>query len=178
MLPEPDQDIFEEDRVSKSQLKREMAALQDLGEELVRLPESRFRQMELPEKLKAAVIEARRLTAHGAIRRQMQYIGKVMRNVDPEPIRAWLESWKGQSRSAVDYHHQLERWRERLLEQPSALTELIELAPTCDAQRIRVLIRNAIRERENQRPPKAYRELFQVLKETFPEPKPLFPPEQ
>ena len=104
----------------------------------------------------------------GAQRRQMQYIGKLMREVDTAPILAKLDAWKGKSQQHIAYMHQLERWRDRLMENDNALTELLAAHPQADAQRLRTLIRNAQKEMEAGKPPKSYREIFQVLREIIP----------
>lgn len=154
---------------SKSQRKRDMHALQDLGTELVELNDEQLAGVELPENLRDAVLEARRLEGkHEARRRQMQYIGKLMRHIDPEPIRSRIDTYKAVSREATARLHRLERWRARLLEDESALTQFMSEFPDADAARIRTLIRNAARERGANQPPKSFRALFQLLNETIP----------
>lgn len=165
-----DDEYGPDDPPSKSQLKRESTALQDLGEALVALPADRLKRLDLPDNLRIAVNEARRITAHGALRRQYQYIGKVMRNIDPAPIRAQLEVFAGKSREHKAWLHGLERWRDRLLADGNALGELVAEHPDADIQQIRTLIRNALREREQSKPPRAFRELFRILRELRPEP--------
>jgi ribosome-associated protein len=165
-----DDEYGPDDPPSKSQLKRESTALQDLGEALVALPADRLKRLDLPDNLRIAVNEARRITAHGALRRQYQYIGKVMRNIDPAPIRAQLEVFAGKSREHKAWLHGLERWRDRLLADGNALGELVAEHPDVDIQQIRTLIRNALREREQSKPPRAFRELFRILRELRPEP--------
>lgn len=157
---------------SKSQRKRESTALQALGEALVALPHDRFNKVELPDALRDAVREARRIRQHGALRRQLQYIGKVMRSVDPEPIRAQLAAFEGQSHEHTAWLHRLERWRERLLDDDQALARLVDEHPDTDAQRLHTLLRNARRERAEHKPPRAYREIFQILRTLIPEPRP------
>ena len=155
---------------SKTKIKQQMHELQDLGAELAALGKDQLAQIELPDALREAIRELHRINKFGAQRRQLQYIGKLMRDVDPAPIIAKLEVWKGTSQVHVAYMHQLERWRDRLLESDDALTELLAAHPQTDVQRLRTLIRNAHKEREMQKPPKHYRELFQVLREIIPEP--------
>lgn len=152
------------EEVSKSQRKREMTALQDLGERMVRLNAAQLDQLELPELLREAVREAKRLTANGAIRRQRQYIGRLMRDVDPAPILAKFGEWEGTSREQAAKFHQLERWREKLLADDQAVGELVLAHPAADVQRIRTLVRNAHKEQAANRPPKSSRELFQELR--------------
>lgn len=155
---------------SKTKIKKQMHDLQDLGAELVALGKDQLAQLDIPETLRDAIREMHRINKFGAQRRQMQYIGKLMREVETAPIIAKLDAWKGTSQTHVAYMHQLERWRDRLLESDSALTELLAAHPQTDVQRLRTLIRNAQKEREAQKPPKNFREIFQVLREIIPEP--------
>ena len=150
---------------SKTRRKQEMHALQDIGEQLVELNKDRLAQLNLPESLLDAVIEAKRLTKHEAIRRQMQYLGKLMRTVDDAPIRAKLDEWNNVTRTQSAKFHMLERWRERLLTEEHALSELLAEYPRADIQQIRTLIRNARREAEANKPPKSSRVLFKLLRE-------------
>ncbi|WP_148716176.1 ribosome biogenesis factor YjgA [Chitinolyticbacter meiyuanensis] len=174
--PEHDDDI---EYVSKSQMKRDMTALQDLGEALIPLEPKVLQTLDLPERLYNALIEAKRLKANGAIARQKQYIGKLMRDVDPAPIQALLDARAGVSDRHNAWLHQLERARERLIGDAKTVEAFVEQHPGLDIQRLRQLIRAAQKERADaaagkQVPPKAFRELFQLLKEIIPEP-PLVP---
>ncbi len=155
---------------SKTKVKQQMHELQDIGAELVALGKEQLEQLDLPETLRDAIHEMHRINKFGAQRRQMQYIGKLMRDVDPAPIVAKLNAWKGRSQQHTAHLHQLERWRDRLLESDAALTELLAAHPQADAQHLRALIRNAQKEKEAGKPPKNYREIFQALKEIIPEP--------
>lgn len=155
---------------SKTKIKKQMHELQDIGAELVALGKDQLAQLHLPENLRDAVREMHRINKFGAQRRQMQYIGKLMRDIDPAPIIEKLNAWKGVSQQHTAHLHLLERWRDRLLENEQALTELLAQHPQADAQRLRTLIRNARKEQETAKPPKNYRELFQALREVFPEP--------
>lgn len=165
--------VVEEEELppSKTKIKKQMHDLRDLGEELTGLGKDQIAQLDIPEALRDAIREMSRIKTFGAKRRQIQYIGKLMRDVDTAPIIAKLNTWKGISQQHIGYMHQLERWRERLLEGDSALTELLTAYPHTDVQRLRTLIRNALKERETGKPAKNFRELFQVLRETIPEPK-------
>ncbi len=172
---EGDEDAYEPQgaehiALSKTKIKKQMHDLQDLGAELVALGKDQLAQLDLPENLRDAIREMHRINKFGAQRRQMQYIGRLMRDVETAPIIAKLNAWKGISQQHVSYMHQLERWRERLLEDEAALTELLSKYPEADAQRLRALIRNTHKEREAQKPPKHFRELFQALREIIPEP--------
>ena len=155
---------------SKTKIKKQMHELRDLGEELTELGKDQIAQLDIPENLRDAIREMHRMKTFGAKRRQMQYIGKLMRDVDTAPIIAKLNTWKGTSQQHIGYMHQLERWRERLLENDAALTELLSQYPQTDVQRLRTLIRNTLKEREAGKPAKNFREIFQVLRETIPEP--------
>lgn len=153
------------DVISKSQHKRDMAALRDLGASLLDLPQARVDALPLSEKLAGALREARRITSHEARRRQVQYIGKLMREQDPAPIRAALAEAAGQSAAARARQKRLEQWRERLVKDDAALTEFAAEHPAADVQVLRTLIRNARKEIAGAHPPRAQRELFRVVRE-------------
>jgi ribosome-associated protein len=152
---------------SKTQRKKEMHALQDLGAELVELNERELASIDLPEALRDAVLEAQHMTKFEARRRQLQYIGKLMRGVDAEPIRERVAAFKAVSTAQTARLHAVERWRARLLEDENALTELFARYPRADMPRLRTLIRNAREERDASQPPKSFRALFKVLNETI-----------
>jgi ribosome-associated protein len=153
-----------DDFVSKTRRKREMLELQALGAALVELPGSRLDALGLDPPLLGAVLEAKRITSHEARRRQLQYIGRLMRAVDAEPIRAQIAALEGSSAQAAAAHRRLEAWRERLLSDDGALTSFAAEHPRADLQEIRALIRNARKEQKEGKPPRAYRELFRLLK--------------
>ncbi|OLL30269.1 hypothetical protein BTH42_18345 [Burkholderia sp. SRS-W-2-2016] len=155
------------DRPSKSQMKRDMAALQDLGAELVALPKDALKRMPMTEKLDEAVREARRITDHEGKRRQIQYVGRVMRSLlDTEvaALRTALDTYKGVNKSETAKLHWIERTREKLLADDAALTDFIRKYPAADPQQGRTLIRNARKEAEQSKPPRYFRELFQWIK--------------
>jgi len=158
----------EYDRPSKSQLKREMTALQKLGEDLVAEPRDRVKRVPMPEDVRDAILECQQIKDHEGRRRQMQYVGKKMRTLEPEELAAiqrTLDSWKGLSKADTAAMHALERGREKLLANDNALTELMAEHPDLDVQHMRTLIRNARKEQAENKPPKAYREIFQILKQ-------------
>jgi ribosome-associated protein len=167
-LPAADEE--EELPPSKTKIKKQMHELRDLGKELTELGKDQLAQLDIPENLRDALREMKNINKFGAQRRQIQYIGKLMREIDPAPILARLDVWKGRSQQHIAYTHQLERWRDRLMENDAALTELLAAHPQADAQRLRTLIRNAHKEAETNKPPKNYREIYQVLREIIPEP--------
>ena len=163
MQEAPDED--QNEPPSKSSKKRDMTALQDLGAQLVDLNEQQLAGMQLPEALLEAVREAKRLNRREARRRQMQFIGRLMRDIDAAPIRERLEEWRGQGREHTAQLHTLERWRDELLAGDPALERFLREHPRADSQKLRSLIRNARREQGAALPPKSYRELFRVLRE-------------
>ena len=155
---------------SKTKIKKQMHELRDLGKELTELSKDQLAQVDIPENLRDAIREMKSINKFGAQRRQIQYIGKLMRGVDPAPIIAKLDVWKGKSVEHVAHAHHLERWRDRLMENDSALTQLLAEYPGADAQRLRSLIRNAHKEIALGKPPKNFRGLYQALKDIIPQP--------
>ena len=152
--------------LSKTRRKQAMEELQALGEELVALSGDRVKKIDIPEDLREAVSEAQRMTRHDeAKRRQMQYIGKLMRNVEVEPIRAALALVRGESASETARMHRLERLRTELLTDEKVLHEIATLYPSVDLQHLRSLRRAALKEHEQNKPPRSYRALYQLLKE-------------
>jgi ribosome-associated protein len=158
----------EYDRPSKSELKRQMTALQKMGQELVDSARDRVKRVPMPEDVRDAILECQTITNHEGRRRQMQFVGKKMRTLDEEEvalIQKTIDSWKGASKSETAAMHYLERKREKLLAKDEALTELMAENPELDVQHLRTLIRNARKEQAENKPPKAYREIFQILKD-------------
>jgi len=152
--------------LSKTQRKQAMEDLQALGEELVALSADRIKKIDIPESLRDAVREAQRMTRlDEAKRRQIQYVGRLMRSVDPEPIRAALALVRGESASETAKLHRLERLRTELLADEKILHEIATLYPSIDLQHLRSLRRSALKEQEQNKPPRSYRAIFQVLKE-------------
>ncbi|HEF5178346.1 TPA: ribosome-associated protein [Burkholderia cenocepacia] len=155
------------DRPSKSQLKREMHALQELGQALVDLPKDALKRMPMPEDLADAVREARRITDHEGKRRQLQYVGRVMRSLTDDETaapRTALDAQRGVNKAATARLHWIERTREQLLASDDALTEFLRQHPDADIQEGRTLIRNARKEAQQGKPPRYFRELFQWIK--------------
>ena len=143
---------------SKTQRKQQMEDLQALGEELVALSSDRFKKIDIPENLRDAVREAQRMTRPDeAKRRQMQYIGKLMRSVDVEPIRAALALVRGESAGETAKLHRLERLRTEFMADEKALQEIAALYPTVDMQHLRSLRRAALKEQEQAKPPRKRR---------------------
>jgi ribosome-associated protein len=141
-----------------------MNDLQALGAELVALSTDQLKKIDLPDDLREAVRDAQRFTQHEAHRRQLQYIGKLMRNLDAAPIRAALDDIKGLSAAANARLHALERLRTRFLEDEAVIQEIVAEYPQADMQYLRQLRRNALKEQQLGKPPRAFRELFRQLK--------------
>lgn len=157
---------------SKTRRKHEMHALQDLGEALIALDPQRVATLDLPERLVDAIAQARTIRAHEGRRRQIQFIGKLMRTVDPEPVRAAIDLWTSGSDSERELFARLERWRERVLADDSGLDALLEEHPDADRLALAALVNAARTERERGGPPHRYRELFRVLKAVLTKPAP------
>jgi ribosome-associated protein len=158
----------EYDRPSKSELKRQMTELQKLGELLVAEPRDRVKRVPMPEDVRDAILMCQTISNHEGRRRQLQFVGKKMRTLNEDEVAAIqrvVDSWKGASKAETAALHALERRREKLLADDKALTALLEEHPQLDGQHLRTLIRNARKEQAENKPPKAYRELFQILKE-------------
>jgi ribosome-associated protein len=156
-----------DERPSKTQRKQAMAALQALGAELVGLTREQRARIDLPEALRDAIEFFDRIASREARRRQMQYIGRLMRTVDADAIRAAIGRATGDSKEAVALMHRAERWRDRLLDDDAALAEFLGAHPLADAQRLRSTIRAARRERAAGQPRKHARELYRWLHDTL-----------
>jgi len=152
-------------RPSKTKIKEAMHELQELGAELVELSVGQLKRINLEEDLLAAVRECQKITSHGARRRQIMYIGKMLRNIDEEPIRAGLALIRGDSAAETARLHRLERMRTRLLEDEAVLSEIATAWPGVDLQHLRQLRRNALKEQEANKPPKNFRAIFQMLQD-------------
>jgi ribosome-associated protein len=156
--------------LSKTKLKAEADAQQAIGKKLIELSKDKLTKLNLPETLYEAVLESKRLTANGAIRRQLQYIGRLMRETDTAPIVEQMSRWEGKHNDENARFHALERWRDRLINesgtsQSNLLQEFVALYPQTDIQQLRNLIRNAQKEQLANKPPKSSRELFKLLRD-------------
>lgn len=152
------------DSPSRSQEKREAEALQKLGEQLISLPKNQLDTLPLPESLRDAVEQARRITSRGALKRQRQYVGRLMRDIDPLPLRAKLEELHRADRAAKARFQQNERWRDRLIaEGDAALAEFLAQHAQADRQHLRRLMRDAASDAAAGRAPRHARELFRYI---------------
>lgn len=150
--------------VSKSEIKRDAEDLKQLGEKLVNLTKANLTKVPLDDSLKDAIELAQRLQKE-ARRRQLQYIGKLLRSIDAEPIREALEKIENKHNQQQAMLHKLEILRDELVAKGDvALTDLLNERPSADRQQLRNLIRATQKEKEQNKPSKAYREIYQILK--------------
>ncbi|OSI11978.1 ribosome biogenesis factor YjgA [Neisseria canis] len=154
----------QEERISKTQMKKRMDELQDLGMELTRLSAETLKKIDLPEDLYEAVREYKKITSNGALKRQTQYIGRLMRETDPAPIREFLAKLKGENTAHNAFLQRIEQMRARLLANDDALTAFVADYPHADTGALRTLIRNTRKEQELGKPPKNFRALYQEIK--------------
>jgi ribosome-associated protein len=167
-LEEEDTGETEEQRLSKSARKREAASLQELGVQLAALPDQEIKALGLPDSLFIALRDLRRLPSHGAQVRQRQYIGKLMRSIDPTPVLAKLAERKTRHDLEIKHFQQIERWRDRLLSEPVlGVAELLKEHPGADRETLERLLDKAEREKVEQRSPVGARELFAFLRQLF-----------
>lgn len=155
------------DHISKSQIKREMHALQALGEELIALSPAARAKIPLDDQLQDALELADKLAKkREALRRHIQFIGRLMREREDQldAIEQALAIIRNTNQAATRQFHKVETWRDKLLSDNDAVTTFVAEYPDADIQQLRQLIRNAKKEQEKQQPPKAYRELFQLIK--------------
>ncbi len=152
---------------SKTRLKQEALELQQLGTDLLEVPEADWLALQLPERLMEALRETRRTPPRGGARkRQLQYVGKIMREMDAEPIREYFQQRGLKSQRQIDAHHRLERWRDRMIEEgETVVEEFLQQHPQADRQQLRQLVRQAHKERDQNKPPKSSRALFRYLRE-------------
>jgi len=149
---------------SRSQEKREAEALQKLGEQLISLPKKQLAMLPLPDRVRDAIEQARRITSHGALKRQRQYLGRLMREIDPQPLRSKLDELRGADKAANARFHQNERWRDRLItEGDAAFAEFLAQHPQADHQHLRRLMRDAASDAAAGRAPRHARELFRYI---------------
>lgn len=168
----PDEDTAQDERPSKSQVKRDLHALLALGRELIDLPAARLAQLPLDDSLRDAIALAQRIHSHEGRRRQTHYVGKLLRRADAQALRNQLTEWASGSREQTRAMHRLESLRDRLLDDDQALTQVLESFPDLDIQALRSQIRAARKEAKDnlsrspgQEPArKHYRALFQTLK--------------
>mgnify|MGYP001102894059 CR=1 FL=1 len=152
---------------SKTQLKREAEAKTRLGEQLLKLDNGQLGRLNLGDNILAAISEYHKIKSNGARKRQLLYLGKLLRSTDASEILAQLDAFKTESQQQNRAFHELEQWRDRLLTDDQALTELLNSYPDMDRQHIRQLIRTARQEQSRNKPPTAARSLFKYLRSTI-----------
>lgn len=169
-MTEPDFDFHDDESEykSKTQIKQEMLALQKLGQELVNLGEAALKKMPMDDELEDAVMLARRINRKkDGFRRQLQFIGKLLRTRDVEPIEIALNELRNTHQRANQQFHKLEKTRDDLIARgDDAINELLGENPDLDRQKLRQLVRQANKEKQQNKPPKASREIFQYIKES------------
>jgi ribosome-associated protein len=151
---------------SKTRRKKDADALQQLGTDLLELPETDWVKLALPEPLVDALREMKRIYSRSALKRQRQFIGRLMRDVDPEPIQQHFEQLRQKTRQQVQAHHALEQWRDRMIEEDDSVIEAyLQEHANADRQHLRQLVRQARKEHDQNKPPKSARALFRYLRE-------------
>ncbi len=153
--------------ISKSQRKRDAHELLDLAKKLISMPESRLKRMPMDDDLREEVEFARSIRAHGARKRQLMTVGKMLRKRDTDELADAVNGIDQKNRKVNARFHHIEAWRDRLVEgNDQVLSELLEQSPTINVQTLRQLIRNAKKEARLGKPPAASRKLFKLLRET------------
>ncbi|MBX3705100.1 MAG: DUF615 domain-containing protein [Pseudomonadales bacterium] len=160
---------LEEQPVSKSARKRQALRLQDLGRALTGLRRAQLEALDLPDRLAQAIFDYQRFASHEARRRQLQFIGRLMRDFDVAPIEAALADLRGESADARYRLHQAEQWRERLLDDPDALTEFFDTFPDADRQALRQAVARARKPAAEPLQKAAARALYRLIREQIPE---------
>ncbi len=163
---DPSSNEEDEDFKSKTDLKREAHALQELGRTLVELTPNDLKRVSMPEDLERAVMAARKMHQRGALKRQLQFIGKVMRKIDAEPVQASYNALLQRDQLANARFHRLEALRDRLIaNDDNAIEDALNAIPGLDRQHLRQVVRNAQKELKNGKPPSSSRALFKYLRE-------------
>lgn len=163
-------ELIDDELISKSQRKRDANAAQELGKNILALSQEAQNSIELPDSLSNALNEARRIRKNSALKRQLQYIGKLMRTVDIEPIQQQYLKLTNHYDKDIKSLHRLEKWRDRLLsEGDKALEDLLNETANADRQHLRQLIRQSAKETQLKKPAKSAREIFKYLKTLFAE---------
>ncbi|MGM0952062.1 MAG: ribosome biogenesis factor YjgA [Pseudomonadota bacterium] len=162
-----DPDLHEYLGPSKSQIKREMQALQEVGKRMLNLSDEQLDSLPISDTLRAAIVESRRIPKHEARRRHLHYIGKVLRSEeDPDAIERGLDAFISGSEEHTRRHHLAERWRDRMINEGDAVVaEFIDYCPAAEVQHLRNLVRNARKEVEKQKNTGQGRKLFRALRE-------------
>ncbi|MDH5359251.1 MAG: DUF615 domain-containing protein [Gammaproteobacteria bacterium] len=162
----PQDDELDDEIISRSEIKREFKALQDLAKELVELNDKQLAKLPLNDIVMAAIIESRRIHQHIARKRHLKYVAKQLRELDEDALRQGMDVLRDQDKVANARFHHMEKWRDRLInEGDEAFTAFLDEYPHAERQQIRQLIRNAQKEKLANKPPKSSRALFHYLRE-------------
>jgi len=153
----------EDEFISKTRRKRQMHDLQALGAALVKLSPEKLSRIDLPEALRDAVLDAQKFTKHEARRRQLQYIGKIMRDIDADPIMEQLNAIEAPSKKQTAVFHVAEKWRQAMVDDPEQVAAFVKEYPEADPDRLRELAAGAVEEKRVGKPPRQFRELFHAL---------------
>jgi ribosome-associated protein len=153
----------DDESISKTRRKKDATALQDVGAALVKLSREQLARIDMPEDLREAILECRRFSKHEAIRRQMQYIGRIMRGIDAAPIAEQLAALEAPSKRQTALFHVAEKWRDELLADATAVERFAREFPRADARRVQALAEAARAERPGKGAPKQARQLFHVV---------------
>jgi len=153
----------EDEFISKTRRKRQMHDLQALGAALVKLSPEKLSRIDLPEALRDAVLDAQKFTKHEARRRQLQYIGKIMRDIDADPIMEQLNALEAPSKKQTAVFHVAEKWRQAMVDDPEQVAAFVKEYPEADPDRLRELAAGAVEEKRVGKPPRQFRELFHAL---------------
>jgi ribosome-associated protein len=167
MVPETEEEMFPEtEEKSRTKAKHEVEALQRLGERLIELSKEQIKSMAIPDDLKREVLFAKTITRHGAKRRQLQYIGSIMRDIDPESVVTAIDRLSMARAMASSKFKKMEQLRDELIQgNQASLDSFIDDHPQADRQRLRQLARNAKNEIAAEKPPKSSRALFKYIRE-------------
>lgn len=160
---ETQDEIDPNDRPSKSAVKRELLALQDLGKVLCEMPFDKVKRGPVSEKLLEAIKDYHKARGFGGKKRQMLYVGKVMRDEEAEEIEKWIKGDTIEQKMQVLHMHAAEQWRDQLVADPKSLQALIAAYPAAAQMNLNPLIRSVVQERASTKPPKLYRQLYQTL---------------
>lgn len=161
-------EFYDEDGnwVSKTRRKKDCDAMQEIGERMIALNSDELSQIDMDDELRRAIEEAQRIKSHGALKRQKQYIGKIMRSMDSDSLEQQLDRLLHRHDLHNAEFKRMEKWRESMLENgDSAINEFIEQYPLADRHHLRQLVRNADREKKANKPPSAYRQIFKYIRE-------------
>ena len=155
----------EEEHKSKTQLKREVEALQKIGARLIGQKPELLAKLPLSDELRAALNESSRIKQNEAKRRHLQYIGKLMRDIDVEQVQQLLDQQEAGTQAYTQHFHKLERWRDRLIEDDAQIHAFTADYPDADRQHLRQLTRNVRREAEQNKPAASSRKLFKYIRQ-------------